>query len=267
MTGRPRSVSSTRPSRPVTAKQRAAEDAFVRAVQQRLPPRAREALLRLRGPKNVPRWASKWRIDAPCVIAFATELRELAASLPRADRKALINGDLTLALSVEQGDVRRRWGMEIQRLDRLRISVRRERLVDRMAPQAREAFRREQLASDDQSLAPVSADPSHESKARFLERATDHYDARTARFNERWSVDGSEVAMERVAPQLRRHIEWLARFQLGESCRQIAQQEPQNAAVDPMTVRKGITRAAALIGLLTLRQETVGRPRRQRQKT
>ena len=91
--------------------------------------------------------------------------------------------------------------MEIQRLDRLRISARRERLVDRMAPQAREAFRREQLASDDQSLAPVSADPSHESKARFLERATDHYDARTARFHERWGVDGSEVGAEHGAPK------------------------------------------------------------------
>ena len=264
MTDRPRSVSSTRPSRPVTAKQRAAEDAFVRAVQQRLSPDAREALIRLRGPRNVSRWARRWCIDAPCVIAFAIELREFAASLPQADRKALISGNLTLALSVEQGDVRRQWGIEVQRLDRLRFSARRERLVDRIAPRAREVFRREQLASDDQSLAPVAADPLHESKTRFLERAADHYDARTARFNERWAADGAEVGAERVAPQLRRHVDWLARFQLGESCAQIAQQEPPHATVNQMTVRKGITRAAELIELPTLRQETVGRPRKQK---
>ncbi len=242
------------------AKRAAAQAVFVSAVQRALPAAALKQLCALRGPKNVPRWARKWRINAPCMIEFAVHLRDFAAALSPAERTQLIQGKIRLDCTVAQIPRLKEWAVELKRLDALSSSVLRESLADRVTTDFLGNSRRRQRLNDVTSLAPLSADPLRESLGHFVQRATEHFAARDQRLKEQKTTAGLRPGPIRVSPQLRTHVTWLVRFQLGESYRQIARSEGFHHETGDVTVRKGVTEAAELVALPVRRKGRVGRP-------
>jgi hypothetical protein len=251
-----------------------AEAGFVVAVLRALPPYARARLLQCRSKEQITRWARKWRVEAPSVIAYAGHWKVAAASCDREWKERLIAGTLSLdlhrALDLRPDRTAKSdWKTTLWRLDRLPIDVTREGLEDRVAD--REEYVERQAPEDDDVLAPLSADPACETLTHFIRRAEDHFRARELRFRRVIPATEIPTTQARLAPDLATHIEWLVRFQLlghtfSEIADSVSQYAPDGTRLQPIQVTSpsaveiAVRRLAALVNL-KLRRQRPGRPR------
>ena len=111
-------------------------------------------------------------------------------------------------------------------------------------------------------LAPIAANPIRESRDDFLKRAVNHWNARADEVDDVLPASGQSVKAPASRPELRRHIDWLIRYQVkGESWAQVA---TDPIAVSHDTVRVEVQRLARLLDLKLRPGRPRGRPRRKR---
>ena len=264
MAGGRRFIEGAMPRQIAAERKLAAEAAFVRAAWAALPVHARRALFTI-PPEAVDEWARDLRVDAPCMIRCARHYQELAASADPNERLAERLSEATVSIDESVGARRPdEWMTELRRLDAQPISVWRQTLEDR--DQYPEDYRRAGLADDDDFLAPVSADPSWETKRHFLRRAEDHFLARQHRVRRVEASTGFTIGPSVATPQLNQHVGWLVRFQIGgESTAQIAKSAGLHQPNARVTVNKATRALARLLGL-RLRPTPAGRPRTSKRK-
>jgi len=237
----------------------AAQTAFLVAATRELPPEAFHDLFSRR-PSGVRAWAVRWRVDAPCMIDYATALLEWAAREPQGSdlKDSIRQKKLHLIWTVrpERTRAERQWQAELARLDRLPVSPFRTLIVDAVSKS-----KSDDAAWDDETnayvrdvLAPLSADPTTESQKAFIRRAEVHYAARATR-----STRLGAEPVSRPSPELIQHVHWLVKWHLrGESFRVIA--DGLRAAKEPDAIRVSVARVARLVGLKLTRRP--GRPRK-----
>ena len=261
MSGRP-AIQAKGAARAVRAA--AAQFAFVVAAVRVLPPSAVGDLFRCRSAAATAKWALRWRVNAPCMVAYANELR--SAKLVRSEREALSEHTLRLdvasdALPTELRlarsaiDTLRLIPLELvhplRALDQLPRSMTRETLRDRVADSYVETYRQRELWEDTAILAPVAADPIRETREHFLARAEEHYTARDLYLRPAAAAAGFPIGRSKPAPELAKHVAWLVRFQIrGESFGAIASgANGERARANAATVRIAVQRMARIVGL------------------
>jgi hypothetical protein len=149
---------------------------------------------------------------------------------------------------------------EFEYMNRLPFSIG-QSLSEKVAGHYIDRYRAEQLADDEDFLAPMIADPSHETREHFIQRAADHYDARALRVKRAESVGNFIAVPARQSPELYQHVEWLLRFQVQkESYAVIAKSSGLRGPDQAKTVGKAVRELAGLIDL-SLRPVSRGRPR------
>lgn len=232
-----------------------AEAAFLKTASCELPSEAFQELFDPRH-SDVAAWAKRWRVDAPCMLTYATELlvtverRETGENLSA----RIVGGKLRFSSGADGRP--RRWALEVARLDRLPPSYLRQGLSDRVTDSFVSEYRKTELSDDEDALAPVSADPAIESKERFLQRAEEHFAARANRMKRICAWEGPV----RLPPSLLQHTEWLVRFQLrNETFLEIAAGVRWRTDDPKKVVEVAVRRLAALIEL-SLRPLRRGRP-------
>ena len=205
---------SRKPDRAVEEKAAAAQTAFVIAAWRALPPKALRQLFSRRMETEL-RWATRWRVNAPCMLDYARELRVLEASsrdeaLGRKLRRGL-RVDVRISVPPPPG-----WLAELDRLDRLRDW----RLTDKVVSnKALDEYGRKKLAEDGDLLARPGLNPDIETDEEYLERAAVHCRARRLRFQR--FVTSSRSPKQ--SPRLNQHVQWLIRYAVrGETITAIA---------------------------------------------
>jgi hypothetical protein len=252
-----------------------AQTAFVIAAWRALPLKARRQLFSRRAEKEA-HWAKRWRVDAPCLVEYAKELRAFdAACRPAARSRAkeppLGTGAVGCEPWLMESDVDRRisvppppqWLSERKRLDKLPHSLR-VSLSDKVTASYLDEYRGGPIADDEEMLAPVAADPLQETKDHFMSRAEDHFRARQLRLRRIAKDAGFTSNPPAQTPELAKHVGWLVRFQINdESASAIARSSGLHGPDQRVTVAKAIRQLARLIGL-PLRPVARGRPRCRR---
>src|SRR6476646_4490456 len=133
------------PDRADEQKAAAAQNVFVREAWSALPPKARRQLFSRRTETELT-WATRWRVNAPCMISQAQELRVLEASfrdeaLGRKLRRGQLRVDVRISVPPPPG-----WLAELERLDRLPDW----RLSDKVVSnKALDEYGRKKLAEDE----------------------------------------------------------------------------------------------------------------------
>ena len=155
-----------------------------------LGPKARGQLLSAAlSPDTLRRCARRWHVEATCVLEYVTGLKQADNVTPRdALGRALRRGLIAFSGGFDP-DVPPEWREELQRLNRLPLSLGQD-LLDRVAPSYVEEYRLTRLENDEDALAMVSANPLVETKEHFLRRADDHYQARGLRLKRVARVGG-----------------------------------------------------------------------------
>lgn len=238
---------STKPDRADEQKAAAAQNVFVREAWSALPPKARRQLFSRRTETEL-LWATRWQVNAPCMVSHARELRALQASFPdeplgRKLRRGLMRIDVRISVPPPPG-----WLAELERLDRLRDW----RLSDKVVPsQALDEYSRRKLADDEDLLARPGLNPDIETDEEYLQRAAAHCRARRLRF-QRFVPSGRPP---KPSPKLNQHIEWLVAFQVrGTDVAAIARHAGLVGAAGQARVRKTLHGVARLIGLVLRRE-------------
>jgi hypothetical protein len=207
--------------------------------------------------EDLPELLKKHWLNAPCMLEYVTEVNETAA-LETGDE-----GDWELSRNFPSTQPPE-WVAEVSRLDRLPLAFSRQGARDRFANEALVEFRKAEMANDEEILAPVAADPLHESLTHFIQRARDHYRARRMRLAVHSKRGGLPTTPARSTPDLGRHVEWLLRFQLdGASPRAIAKASNLHGLDQGKTVYQAIKKLAMLIDL-PLRRGRSGRPSKRK---
>lgn len=259
-----------------------AEGAFVAAASRELPGEAFRELFSS-DPEDVAEWARRWRVDVPCMLAFAASLQDLAradADDQLADQ--LAEGTFRLDTAASYRVVPRAWREQLSRVNQLGASpYRRDPLGEIMtAREADERLDSLQLAApewsrrrrevraalaesrhraqtSDDALRPIAADPVAESRQEFVQRAVHHYNSRAALAESL----GAPLYQRHPSPKLHTHARWLVRNHLRrESYDAIADAENVQGADPAKAVEAAIRTFAALIGLR--RGGRRGRPRK-----
>jgi hypothetical protein len=218
--------------------------AFIRDIQQHLPREAFEEISRLQS-ADIPQWADKWFVHAPCVLEYA---RSWCAG----------GWDPDWTSESRSGpSIPKRWFDELKRLNALSIDPsithvletfitdgeRRARLgsLKSLPPndprRAAEPFLKKELPKrtserlrQDVALKPIGADPFLESEQDFLKRARVHFQARVLRARD---LGYSIVS---VTPKLEDQMNWLIQYQLHGKRRELIAKESH-------VVRQAVDRA------------------------
>jgi hypothetical protein len=249
-----------------------ARNEFVRAVKRHLPQEALEQLVALPADQLVQEWATRWRVNAPCVVEEATSWRDLGRSYGL--RRLILSDGYTGFDPLLLRD----WRAALRELNALPVeSTWLENPLALFRPdcikgaranalnangslkplQDMESLSRtfsEQVFANESVLAPIAADPSRESRVDFIGRCQCHWDARVAR------AHGLGFTRTSPRPSLRQHAEWLARYQVQlESYGTLA----RSARADLQTVREAVRRTADLVALPLRPAQKGGRPRQK----
>ena len=237
-----------------------AQTAFVIAAWSALSPKARRKLFSCRA-EEVPRWAKRWRVNAPCMVEGAQELRVLAANSPKGEAlgRALWRRQIRVDRAFPVPRLPE-WLVELKRLDKLPFWMRLG-LSDKVVASHIKEYRDSALVDDEDMLAPAAADPFRETKKHFMDRAEDHYGARRLRFRRIGDAGRFTTTPPKLSPELHKHVDWLVRFQTrDESPAEIAKSSGLVGTGQQTRVKKAIQDVARLIGL-PLRKERRGRPK------
>ena len=190
--------------RQASAVQRASvETSFIVALKRRLPREALEELRHL-SPKDAGNWAKRWNLNARCVIDEAEKI---------ADAGLDDTADTLIDCVINDNDTTL-WAQELGRLDALPRSVMRQTINERVAARLVAGYRKDHLINDKEALAPLSANPLHETQEHFLNRAREHYEARLKNLERTAKKERFVLEHPRSSPELERHIEWLLAFQI-----------------------------------------------------
>lgn len=253
-----------------------AQFAFVIAAARTLPPPAFPDLFRRRSVAGIAKWAVQWRVDAKCMVAYATALK--AARLTRSEREGLVQGRLRLDVAPGAAlptDIRQALSSidhltliplelvsAVRALDQLPRSMTRETLRDRVADSYMETYRQRELLKDTTILAAVAADPIRETRKHFLTRAEEHYSARALHLSKAAAAARFPIGRSKPAPELAKHVAWLVRFQIGEesfdAIASDANGERERTTAE--AVRVAVQRLARIVGL-DLRPSSLPRSR------
>jgi hypothetical protein len=249
-----------------------AESLFVSLVNGVLPAEAFVELRGLLAAEEVEDWATKWRVNLPCVLRQARSFVAFAQLHPGSVDFLEDLGDIYIGPLATPA-----WSEHVNALDRLpvdqvwREDVLRNVLSETEAAKQLDAlsdvpftedptvtyhpnreharFLREELAlireqrlDQESVLAPISADPFRESRESFLARASNHWKARV--------LHAQRFGLRHVSTRanLARDVGWLVRYHvLEQSLSEIAQGPP---IVEKNAVDKAIRRVAPLVGFV-----------------
>lgn len=231
----------------------AAQTAFVRAAWSALSSKARRQLFSRRTETELG-WATRWGVNAPCMLAYARYLRDLQANssdepLGRKLRRGLMRVDHGSSVPPPPEVL-----AEIQRLDRLPDTG--LSLSEKVAPNAIDEYRRHKLADDEAFLARPGLQ-YWETDKHYAERVPDYCLARRLRFPRFLDSATSSTPSSR----LHEHVQWLVEFQVrGKDEAVIARSSGFFGTAGTKKVRRAIHVLAQLIGLV-LRRKPSGRPR------
>jgi len=189
---------------------------------------------------DIPAWAEKWKINAPCVVRAAASIVDFVAV--RGQAAAGIYG---FGISYQRPAEPHEWREDRARLNRLRVQS---------LPSGDRATR--VLTADPlERLGPIATDPMRESLSDFIARARDHWNARAIRSNETLANDATPPKASQAHASLALHASWLARYHVsGCSIAVLA----EDAGRSEKAIQSAILSLARLIGLPPRRRR--GRP-------